>query len=153
MGPARRQGAGGHLGYVRVSTEGQGQNGISLDVQRDAIRAFADRLGIPLLEIFEDVASGRGAKSFPSRKGLQRALEAVRDRDGLLVVWDWSRLSRHADDLADISSLLPGKDRIVSVKGGNDLGAAAKAGQLLHAQRSGEIISQRTRDAMAKQKA
>ena len=106
-----------------------------------------------MLEIFEDVASGRGAKSFPSRKGLQRALEAVRDRDGVLVVWDWSRLSRHADDLADISALLPGNDRIVSVKAANDLGAAAKAGQLLHAQRSGEIISQRTKGAMAQQKA
>jgi len=141
------------VGYVRVSTEGQGQNGISLDVQRDAIRAFADSLGVPLLEIFEDVATGRGAKSFPSRKGLQRALESVREHDAILVVWDWSRLSRHADDLADISALLPGNDRIVSVRGGNDLVDAAKAGQLLHAQRSGEKISQRTREGMAKKKA
>ncbi|WP_431297868.1 recombinase family protein [Tabrizicola sp. BL-A-41-H6] len=58
------------IGYVRVSTPGQGEQGISLDVQRDAIRAFADRLGVPLLEIFEDVASGVSAKSFPSRRGL-----------------------------------------------------------------------------------
>jgi DNA invertase Pin-like site-specific DNA recombinase len=141
------------VGYVRVSTEGQGERGISLDVQRDAIHAFADRLGVPLIEIFEDVASGRGARSFPSRLGLQRALEAVRDHDAILVVWDWSRLSRHADDLADISALLPGNDRIVSVKAANDLVAAAKAGQLLHAQRSGDIISQRTKEGMAKRKA
>ena len=140
-------------GYVRVSTEGQGKTGISLDVQRDAIRAFAYRLGVPLLEIFEDVASGRGAKSFPSRSGLRRALEAVRDNDGMLVVWDWSRLSRHADDEASITALLPGEDRIVSVNGGNALADAAKAGQLLYAQRSAEEISKSTREAMAKQKA
>lgn len=141
------------IGYVRVSTAGQGKGGISLDVQRDAIRGFADRLGVPLLDIFEDVASGRGAKSFPNRHGLQRALEAVRDHDGILVVWDWSRLSRHAADLADITALLPAEDRILSVKGGETLADAAKAGQLLHAQRSGEEISKRTTEAMAKQKA
>ena len=106
-----------------------------------------------MLEIYEDVATGRGAKSFPSRLGLQRALEAVRDHDAMLVVWDWSRLTRHADYLAAISSLLIANDRIVSVKGGNYLFDAAKAGHLLHAQRSGEIISQRTKVAMAKKKA
>ncbi|WP_164517251.1 recombinase family protein [Tabrizicola piscis] len=125
------------IGYVRVSTQGQGETGISLDIQRDAIRAFAGHLGIPVIEIFEDVASGRGAKSFPSCRGLQRALEAVRDHDALLVVWDWSRLSRHADDEATITALLPD---------------AAKAGQLLHAQCSAEEISKRTKEAMAKQK-
>jgi DNA invertase Pin-like site-specific DNA recombinase len=149
-GPDRPQGV---IGYVRVSTQGQGATGISLDIQRDAIGAFADHLGIPLIEIFEDVASGRGAKSFPSRNGLRHAFEAVRDHDAMLVVWDWSRLSRHADDLAELTTLLPGDDRIVSVKGGNALAEAAKAGQLLHAQRSGEEISRRTREAMAKQKA
>jgi DNA invertase Pin-like site-specific DNA recombinase len=106
-----------------------------------------------VVEIFEDVASGRGAKSFPSRRGLHSALEAVRDHDALLFVWNWSRLSRHADDGASITALLPGDDRIVSVKGGNALADAAKAGQLLHAQSSAEEISKRTRDAMAKQKA
>lgn len=142
----------GMIGYVRVSTPGQGETGISLDIRREAIRAFADHLEIPVIEIFEDAASGRGAKSFPSRRGLQRALEAVRDHDALLVVWDWSR-SRHADDQASITALLQCDDRIVSVKGGNALADAAKAGQLLHAKRSGEEISRRTRDAMAKQKA
>ncbi len=141
------------VGYVRVSTQGQGEAGISLDAQRDAIRAFANHLGVPVIEIFEDVASGRGRKSFPSRNGLRLALEAVRDYDATLVVWDWSRLSRHADDEASITALLPSDDRIVSVKGGDTLADAAKAGQLRHAQRSGDEISKRTRDAMARQKA
>ncbi len=148
--PDRPQGV---IGYVRVSTLGQGETGISLDTQRDAIRAFADHLGILVIEIFEDVASGRGANSFPSRRDLHSALEAVRDHDTLLVVWDWSRLSRHAADEASITSLLPDNDRIVSMKRGNALAEAAKAGQLLHAQRSGEEISRRTKEAMAKQKA
>jgi len=117
----------------RVSTPGQDETGISLDIQRDAIRAFADHLGTAVIEIFEDVASARGSKSSPSRLDLQRALEAVRDHDGILVVWDWSRLSRHADDLAEITTLLPSDDRIISVKGVNAVADATKAGQLLHA--------------------
>lgn len=116
------------IGYVRVSTEGQGESGISLDLQRDAIREFAAKLGVPLLGIFEDVASGRGVKSFPSRQGLQRALEAVRDHGGDLVVWDWSRLSRHADHSTNILGLLPDESRIHSISEGIDLAAAAKAG-------------------------
>ncbi|MFN5997324.1 MAG: recombinase family protein [Paracoccaceae bacterium] len=141
------------IGYVRVSTEGQGKSRVSLDLQRDAIREFAAKLGVPLLEIFEDVASGRGAKSFPSRQGLQRALEAVRDHGGDLVVWDWSRLSRHADHSTEILGLLTDEGRIHSISEAIDLAAAAKAGQLVHAQRSGEVIAKRTKDAMAKLKA
>jgi len=133
--------------------QAKGEKGISLDVQREAIRAFADRLGVPLVEIFEDVASGRGAKRFPSRQGLQCALETVRDHDRVLVVYDWLRVSRHVDDEASITALPPSEDRIVSVKGGNALADAAKAGQLLHAKRSGEAIGKRTKDAIAKQKA
>lgn len=141
------------IGYVRVSTEGQGESGVSLDLQRDAIREFAAKLGVPLLGIFEAVASGRGVKSFPSRHELQRALETVRDHGGDLVVWDWSRLSRHADHSTEILGLLPDESRIHSISEGIDLEAAAKAGQLIHAQRSGEVIAKRTKDAMAKLKA
>ena len=75
------------------------------------------------------------------------------DHDALLVVFDWSRLLRHADDEAFITALVPGDDRIVSVKVGNDLADAAKAGMHVHAQRSGEKISQRTRDATTRKKA
>ncbi len=74
------------VGYVRVSTDRQGSTGISLDLQKAAIREYACHTGMPLIEIFEDVASGAGANSFPSRLGLQRAFEACREFDAVSVV-------------------------------------------------------------------
>ena len=52
------------VGYVRVSTPGQGDKGISLDAQRSGIDAYSDHMGYTVLEIFQDVCSGVGAKSF-----------------------------------------------------------------------------------------
>lgn len=140
------------VGYVRVSTSRQGETGVSLDAQRDAIRAFADELRIPVLEIFEDVATGYGRSSLRARQGLKRALEACRDRDAILVVWDWSRLSRDADVMRDLRELLPAPDRIRSVKENEDLARATEQGRFARAQHEREKISERTRDALARKK-
>jgi len=140
------------VGYVRVSTDRQGTDGISLDLQRTAIRDYASRTGLPLVEIFEDVASGAGAKSFPSRLGLQRALEACREFDAVLVVWDWSRLSRHAASERTLKDLLPGADRVVSLKEAETLSDAAKNFRLAHAEEQRNEISRRTKKAMNKRK-
>lgn len=140
------------VGYVRVSTQRQGSDGISLDLQRRAIREFAQRTGLPLVEIFEDVASGAGAESFPSRLGLQRALEACREFDAVLVVWDWSRLSRHAGSEKTLKDLLPGADRVVSLSEEETLSDAAKNSRFLHAEEQRNEISRRTKKAMKDRK-
>jgi len=41
-------------GYIRVSTEGQALDGVSLDAQRAKISAWADLNGYELADIFED---------------------------------------------------------------------------------------------------
>lgn len=140
------------VGYVRVSTERQGTDGISLDLQKAAIREYARSTGLPLIEIFEDVASGAGAKSFPSRLGLQRALEACREFDAVLVVWDWSRLSRHTASENALKQLLPDADRIVSLKEEETLSDAAKNSRFVHAEEQRNEISRRTKKAMKERK-
>lgn len=140
------------VGYVRVSTERQGTDGISLDLQRAAIHEYARRTGLPLIEIFEDVASGAGAKSFPSRLGLRRALEACREFDAVLVVWDWSRLSRNAASEKALKGLLPGADRVVSLKEEETLSDAAKNSRFVHAEEQRNEISRRTKKAMKERK-
>lgn len=140
------------VGYVRVSTDRQGTAGISLDLQRAAIREYAHHTGLPLIEIFEDVAFGVGAKSFPSRLGLQRALEACREFDAVLVVWDWSRLSRHAGSEKTVKDLLPGPDRVVSLFEEETLSEAAKNSRLAHAEEQRNEISRRTKRAMNQRK-
>ena len=140
------------VGYVRVSTDRQETDGISLDLQRTAIHGYVHHTGLPLVEIFEDVASGAGAKSFPSRLGLQRALEACREFDAVLVVWDWSRLSRHAASEKTLKELLPGADRVVSLKEAETLSDASKNSRLAHAEEQRNEISRRTKRAMNQRK-
>lgn len=65
------------VGYARVSTTGQGENGGSLEAQRLAIEAYADAANYTLIETFEDVGSGVGERSFYNRKRLQAALDLV----------------------------------------------------------------------------
>jgi len=50
--------AGKLIGYIRVSTSGQAENGHSLDGQRDRLQATAEREGFTLVDVVCDVASG-----------------------------------------------------------------------------------------------
>lgn len=141
------------IGYIRVSTTGQGEHGISLDAQRDAIEAFADTAGYELLEIFEDTASGRGAASFDKRKGLNSALEFLsRNNDTQMFVWDWDRLSRHADFEQQVRNVGADLDRIVSVKDLTKFQDASSAATFAHKEAEANEISRRTREGMARKR-
>lgn len=78
--------------YIRVSTEEQAKEGLSLAAQRARAEAYAAAFGHQVVEIIED--AGVSAKSL-KRPGLQRALKMLRkgDADGLLII-KLDRLSR-----------------------------------------------------------
>ena len=73
------------IGYARVSTQDQ-----TLNLQKDAL----EKLGCN--KIFTDTASGAKAE----RKGLDEALEYVREGD-TLVVWKLDRLGRSLKHLIE----------------------------------------------------
>jgi DNA invertase Pin-like site-specific DNA recombinase len=73
------------VGYARVSTSEQ-----TLDLQKDAL----EKIGC--VKIYSDVVSGAKAE----RKGLQEALEYVREGD-TLVVWRLDRLERSLKHLIE----------------------------------------------------
>jgi DNA invertase Pin-like site-specific DNA recombinase len=87
------------VGYVRVSTEEQGRSGAGLAAQRKAIRKAAEYHRWELVELFEDVASG---KSTNGRPGLGAALDCLRSHGcaDVLVVSKLDRLSRSVADFA-----------------------------------------------------
>jgi DNA invertase Pin-like site-specific DNA recombinase len=86
------------LGYTRVSTDEQGTSGAGLEAQRRSIRREAKHRGWTLVEIYEDVASG---KSMKRRPGLDEALASLAAGGGdLLVVSKLDRLSRSVSDFA-----------------------------------------------------
>lgn len=83
------------VGYIRVSTEEQRDNGLSLGAQRESITAFAKSQGYELLDVIEDAAVSGASKPF-ERPGFHRIVElAQSEAFGVLLVWKFDRLARH----------------------------------------------------------
>jgi DNA invertase Pin-like site-specific DNA recombinase len=89
--------------YLRVSTDRQAEEGLGLDVQRQAIRAWANEHGHRITAWHTDEGAS-GANGLESRVGLAAAIEELRTRraSGLVVY----RLDRLARDLVVQEQLL-----------------------------------------------
>jgi len=92
------------IGYVRVSTEEQAREGISLEAQKHKIKAWTEALDGDLLFISED--AGISGKLIRNRDGLRRAIEATCDKKAVLVVYSLSRLSRSTRDTLMVADKL-----------------------------------------------
>ena len=91
------------IGYVRVSTDGQAQDGVSLDAQEAKLRAWAELNGAESVTVFRD--AGLSGSRADNRPGLQEALNAVGGGDALLV-YSLSRLARSTKDTISIAEAL-----------------------------------------------
>lgn len=139
------------IGYTRVSTADQGDSGLGLEAQKQRIREECDRRGWQLLDIIEDVASGRSI----NRPGLDRTLQMVQDGHAAgIVVAKLDRLSR---SVIDFAGLLADAQRhgwnICAIDFGLDL--STPQGKLVAnvlmsvAEWEREMIGVRTREALA----
>lgn len=140
------------VGYMRVSTANQGEKGISLELQENAIYNFAQAAGLTVVAVYSDVASGRGRRSIHRRAGLRKAFEACRAYDAHLVVWDWSRLSREASTEEELLNLLPPPERVHLIGEDESFASARKHARVAHAQEQRDVISKRTKVAMDERK-
>ena len=95
------------IGYIRVSTEDQAREGVSLEAQEVKIRAWAALNDYGQIEIFTD--AGLSGSSMDKREGLQEALKVVGKGDAL-VVYSLSRLARSTRDTLDIADSLMKKN-------------------------------------------
>jgi len=149
----RRQEKARLVGYCRVSTEEQAQEGVSLDAQREKLEQYAALYGYELVAVLVD--AGISGKSL-ARPALQEALAMLRrgDADGILVV-KLDRLTRRVADLARLLDdyFKDGEVHLLSVN--EQLDTHSAAGRLLvHilasvAEWERETIAERIRDAMA----
>lgn len=141
------------IGYVRVSTEGQARDGVSLKAQRERLAAYCAAHGAELVGIESD--NGTSGKVPPlKRPGLATALTALRDgeADGLLVL-KLDRLSRRTRDVLDlVDDARSRRWRLVSVDERLDTGSAAGRMVLTVlaalAEMEREQVSERTRLGM-----
>lgn len=88
------------VGYARVSTEGQAEEGVSLAAQREKLEMYARLHDLEMVALFTD--AGVSAKSL-DRPGLHAALAALKDGTATgLVVAKLDRLTRSVRDLGSL---------------------------------------------------
>ena len=88
------------VGYIRVSTDQQGERGYGLDAQAELVREEARRRGWHLQHVYVDVASGKSTKRRPQYSQAVRDLSSGRAQ--VLIVAKLDRLSRSLVDFAGL---------------------------------------------------
>jgi site-specific DNA recombinase len=100
--------------YVRVSTVRQGERGVSLQEQRDAIERYASRNSLAIAQWFQEreTAAKRGRPGFSQMLRLLKA-----NRAAGVIIHKIDRSARNLKDWADLGELI---DRGVEVHFANE---------------------------------
>jgi DNA invertase Pin-like site-specific DNA recombinase len=138
------------VAYIRVSTAQQGRSGLGIEAQRDAIQRFAAAEGIELVAEFVEVETGKGSDALDRRPQLAAALSAARRVDCPVIVAKLDRLSR---DVAFIAGLMAQRVPFIVAELGADPDPFMLHLWAALAEKERAMISQRTRDALARAKA
>jgi site-specific DNA recombinase len=143
------------IGYVRVSTEQQASEGVSIEAQQAKIQAYCELYGFDLTAI--EVDAGASASTL-SREGLQRALDALEagDADALVVV----KLDRLTRSVRDLDALLTHyfAERFALVSVAEQVDTTTATGRMILnvlmsvSQWEREVIGERTKAAMQHKK-
>jgi site-specific DNA recombinase len=97
------------VGYVRVSTSGQAQDGFSLEMQEAKIRAYCQFNDLELSEVIVD--AGISGKNMTGRPGAQKLISLIESRKiGAVVVYKLDRLGRSTTDLLELATLIQKKN-------------------------------------------
>jgi DNA invertase Pin-like site-specific DNA recombinase len=141
------------LGYCRVSTDEQVRDGVSLDVQRERIRAYAEAKGFALAAVLVD--EGVSGKRL-ERPGLRELLERCqRGNAKHVIVWKLDRLTRRTRDLLTLIEEVFLAQQVELHSVNESLDTSTPHGRFVLtlfgglAQMERELIGERTRGALA----
>jgi DNA invertase Pin-like site-specific DNA recombinase len=137
------------IGYVRVSTGKQAKSGLGTAAQMKAIQDFAKANGFQIGQRFTEAESGKHDDP-EKRPQLNAALEAARKAKAPIVVAKLCRLSR---DVHYISGLMKHKVPFIVAELGADADPFMLHIYAAFAERERNLISQRTKEALAAAKA
>jgi len=138
------------IGYIRVSTDMQASEGLSLDAQQSAIEQYCSLYGLKLVKVCRDVISG----GKDQRPGLQEALSSLERAGDMLVVLKFDRLSRSIRHFCELYEryFKDGTKELVAIREAirldSALGRALISILLVFAQMEREATGERTREAI-----
>jgi site-specific DNA recombinase len=139
------------IGYVRVSTEEQAREGISLENQKVKICTYCDLHNFELETIIED--AGKSGKDL-NREGVQELIQKVKDkRIGAVLVYKLDRLSRKVIDTLNLIELMK-KNHVEFHSIIDSIDTKTAMGKFFInimaslAQMERDLISERTKDAL-----
>lgn len=138
------------IGYIRVSTNMQATEGISLEAQQAAIEQYCATQGFRLVKVYKDVLSG----GKDQRPGLQDALNTLERGADVLVVLKFDRLSRSIRHFCELYEryFKNGAKELVAIRESirldSALGRALISILLVFAQMEREATGERTREAI-----
>jgi DNA invertase Pin-like site-specific DNA recombinase len=138
------------VGYVRVSTDMQAADGLSLDAQTAAIEQYCAAHGYSLIRVCKDVISGGKSE----RPGLAEALAVLQRGADVLVVLKFDRLSRSIKHFCELYEryFKSGEKELVAIRESirldSSLGRALVGILLVFAQMEREATGERTREAV-----
>ena len=134
-----------YIAYLRVSTDKQGEQGHGINAQRQAIANYLVACGGELLEEYVEVESGKKNE----RPALQKAISRCKLSRATLIIAKLDRLSRN---LAFIANLMDAGIDFIACDNpfANKLTIHILAAIAEHER---EMISRRTREALAAAKA
>lgn len=133
------------VAYLRVSTDKQGRSGLGLEAQREAVARYVAANGVDLIGEHIEVETGKGANALSKRPELVAALAtAKREKAGLII----AKLDRLARNVHFISGLMEtGVEFAVADMPNADRFQLHLFAAL--AEKEAEVISQRTKAALA----
>lgn len=137
------------VAYYRVSTQRQGQSGLGLEAQREAVRRYMAGHPTEQLAEFEEVETGKGANALDKRPKLREAVALAKKSRATLLI---AKLDRLARNVHFVSGLMETGVQFRCC----DFPTADRT--MLHfyavmAEHEGRRISERIRDALAAKKA
>lgn len=144
------------VGYVRVSTEEQASEGLSLDHQEGRIRAYAESQGWELLKIYREEGFSGKTKDRPELKNMIKDIEA--GEIDCVLVYKVDRLTRRQKDLWEMLEDVfepqgVGFKSVVEPFDTTTAQGKAFLGMLgVFAQLERDTISERTKDALTEKK-
>lgn len=130
------------VGYIRVSTHEQRQEGLSLDEQAHMLRGYCDFKQLDLLSIQEDDYSAAGTQDHLVREGYREAIRIAKTEGAVILVPSVDRLARHPNVFSEI---IENNLQVISASDGRRLSRKALQIRIERAQRERDLISRRAR--------